>query len=251
LINSKKQSNIELQMDLIDNHVMREKMKAAILAILMLVVANLALAETNKPPLANRNLYLLGTGSGWRTHLSTFKKVPREITQNLLSEFDVYAVRQHGKDLWHPTGEFGSMLIADGQLAVYFENMAEAAEFVSKRIDKVESSQQAEALLSMLPALFGYSIVTKPPRPCPSKDSTTEDPHPRAAEFSDLSPTQVKNPEKWTRQFKMTETGWELQCTLLFDPAIALCNRVTISVDKSGNVTVSAQEEVCSAMQYL
>ena len=208
-------------------------MRTLLWAPVILVVASLSLAETNKPPLARRSFYLRGSGNGSEKNLSTFKKVPRQRTQDLLNEFDVYALRKHGNDLWHPTEDFGCLLIADGELAIYFENMGEAAEFMSRRIDKVENSQRAEAILSLLPALFGYSIVTEHP------------PILRFEKPEEATPI-AKDPEKWTRRFRQTKTGWELQCTLLFDPQIAFCNRVTLSMDKSGSIKVSDLEEVSS-----
>jgi hypothetical protein len=64
-------------------------MKTLLWAPVILVVASLSLAETNKPALVRRSFYLRGSGNGWGKNLSTFKKVPRERTKDLLNEFDV------------------------------------------------------------------------------------------------------------------------------------------------------------------
>ena len=201
-----------------------------------LTIGSLSLAETNSPSTKAHIIFLRGpsevTGND---NFSEFRKTRLGHAQDLLSGFDVYAVRQC-HDRYHPTGHFGCLLIADGEIPIHFANMGDAATFLSTRMNRVDNDERAESILSLLPSMFGYKIVTVQPRtsnsskPDGPKDTGTKD---------------------WTREFTKTETGWQLTCTLLFDPVIAYYNRVTITLDKSGKIGVSPLREVSSGPHYM
>ena len=57
--------------------------------------------------------------------------------------------------------------------------------------------------------------------------------------------------DDWTYLFRETETGWSLTCTLLYDPAISSCNRVTISIDKKGKISISKPKHVHRSGGYI
>jgi hypothetical protein len=163
--------------------------------------------------------------------LTAFARVDTSVTRQYLAEYEVFAVRQ-AHDPFHPTGHFGCLLFRNGTIPSYFENMREAAVFLSSRIGAVKTREDADAIMRLLPAMFSYQIVMAPP---PFPDGTTP---------------KIEREEDWTCTIKSIDTGWFLTCTLLFDRSIGLCMRVTISVDKQGKLTVSEPKRVYSAGGY-
>lgn len=149
---------------------------------------------------------------------------------------------------------------------MFLNNMSEAAVFLSKRIGKVETKAKAKEVMLLLPEMFSYEVITVPP-----KNPLNLDNEAIKAELNDKNITKekrekiltilryhdefekdmAKNKSDWTFVFEETKTGWSLTCTLLFDPVIYLCNRVTILVDKSGKLSISKLKSIYSAGGYM
>ena len=188
-------------------------------------------AGTNSPPRNFRLLWLHGSNAdNTSLYLREFTSINSPRTQEYLKDFSIFAVRRGGPI--QVNAERGSLLIKNGDFPTYFENMDEAAAFLSKRIGAVKTKEEAEEILLLLPEMFSYKVVTKPPV---SRDEKQPD---------------AKKPPDWTRLFKRTETGWMLTCTLLVDPDISLCNRVTISLNDSGTLNISKPRCVYITGQY-
>jgi len=190
-------------------------------------------ADTDAIPITIKMLVVYGAETADSADvLSEFSRIDTPRTRQHLSEFSVFAVRK-GHDASHPNGEFGSLLVSENNIPTYFDSMSEAATFLSERIEEVALKQEAASLMLLLTELFSYKIVTEPP----PDDTGTR--------------TKRQTESDWMKKFETLEAGWSLGCTLLFDPNIALCKRVTIFVTKDGTLTVSEPKRVFSRGGYL
>lgn len=201
----------------------------------LVLVASQCLGNTNMPAMTIRVLALYGSTPTNRPRadvLTDFARVDTPAVRQYLADYEVFAVRQ-AHDPFHPTGRFGSLLVRNGTIPSYCEDMTEAAAFLSSRIAAVNTREDAEVIIRLLPAMFSYHIVTVPPA------------------FPDGAKPKIEREEDWTSSVTSTAAGWSLTCTLLFDRPIALCMRVTISVDRQGRLTVSEPRRVYSAGGYL
>jgi hypothetical protein len=193
-------------------------------------------AETDIPPISIRTMTVRGADSDDESRfLSKWQTVNTPQTRKYLKDFSVFAIRQ-GYDPIHPNGRFGCLLVSNGELPLYFENMSEAAAFLSKRLGPIKTKEEAEAVLQLLPDMFSYKVVTSPPR---------------STMFGDEERPTIENKSDWTRLFEETNKAWSLTCTVLFDPNIASCKRVTITVDRTGKMSVSKEAHIYDRGGYI
>ncbi len=214
--------------------------------------------------LSIRSLLVKGAKSN-NLLLGEFTKVENLRTKKYLKEFTVFAVREL-QTFAHPTGHFASILIKDGDMPVFLNNMSEAAVFLSKRIGKVETKEKAKEAMLLLPEIFSYKVITvQPEEPLKidfkalkaklnDKNITKKTKERILYILKNRKDFEIKrniNKSDWTFIFEETKTGWSLTCTLLFDTVISFCKRVTISVDKSGKLSVSKMKHIYDVGSYM
>lgn len=204
-----------------------------LVALLLVTLTRTAAAETNSVGTSIRMLTVRGSAPAkYNRFLSEFFHVNTPHTQRFLKDFSIFAVRQ-GYDPYHPNGRFGALLISEGEVPIYFESMGEAAPFLSGRLGGIGTKEAAKFALRLLPDMFSYNVVTSPPL------------------LHNGEPPEIEVPSDWPLIFEQTERGWSLTCTLLIDPVLASCNRVTLSLSRDGTLTVSGERQVYSQSNYL
>ena len=129
-----------------------------------------------------------------------FTRISKSVTAPFLKEYDVYAVKKSGYS--------GCFLMPEKGIPIYFDDLPDAAAFLSDRIGKVKSQGEAEKIMRMLPALFSYTIT----EPTPNNDFSYE--------------------------MKPTDSGWQLTCLYLVFPEFKTYFQATITLDREGHLAV-------------
>lgn len=129
-----------------------------------------------------------------------FTKISKSITDSYLKDFDVFAVSRNGY--------YGCVLMPQEGIPVYFDDLPDAATFLSDRIGKVGSKEEAEAIMRMLPALFSYEISAPTPE------------------------------NKQPYEMKQLDAGWQLTCHICGNPERQTHYLVTIAITRDGIMTV-------------
>ena len=134
------------------------------------------------------------------TRFRDFTKISKSITDSYLKDFDVFAVSRNGY--------YGCFLMPQKGIPIYFDDLSDAAAFLSDRTGKVKSKEEAETIMRMLPALFSYQI-------------------------------SVPTPEnKFPYEMKQLDTGWQLTCHICGDPEWMTHYLVTITITMEGKIAV-------------
>ena len=129
-----------------------------------------------------------------------FTRISKSVTAPFLKEFDVYAVKK--------SGYYGCFLMPEKGIPIYFDDLPDAAAFLSDRVGKVKSQDEAEKIMRLLPALFAYTIT---------------------------EPTPNNN---FSYEMKPTDSGWQLTCRYLVFPEFKTYFQATITLDREGHLAV-------------
>ena len=117
-----------------------------------------------------------------------------------MKDFDVYTVKKDGY--------YGCFLMPEKGIPIYFDDLPDAAAFLSDRIGMVNSQDEAEKIMRILPALFSYTIT---------------------------DPTQNNS---FSYEIKPTSSGWQLTCRYLVFPEHKTYFQATITLDREGHMAV-------------
>jgi len=129
-----------------------------------------------------------------------FTKISKSITDTYLKDFDVFAVSRNGY--------YGCFLMPQKGIPIYFDDLPDAAAFLSDKIGKVHSKEKAEAIMRMLPALFSYQVSAPTPE------------------------------NKYPYEMKRLDAGWQLTCHICGYPEWRTHYLVTITLTADGKMAV-------------
>ena len=144
--------------------------------------------------------YIVNRTRARTTDFREFTKISKSITDSYLKDFDIFAVRRNGY--------YGCFLMPQKGMPVYFDDLPDAAAFLSDRIGKVKSQNEAETIMRMLPALFSYQISEPTPE------------------------------NKFPYEIKQLDTGWQLTCRICGCQDLETNFQVTITIDNVGQIAV-------------
>jgi hypothetical protein len=192
-------------------------------------------ARTNQPWFGHRDQLVLSVDTNWQHHTyGQLTFVSHSLAQKHFGTNHLYAVRLR-RDLLHPTGEFASMVVRDGNVPLAFDTLDDAAYYISLEPKKVPSSSDATDLFGLLLAMFGYRSVTN---------------QPGNIALSSL-PSEFQDPKQWTQQIVQTPSGWKICSMIVTDPEIGAITFVSVFITQKGVVTVLRKEHVFAAAGYM